>query len=634
MCGIAGFLNFNSSPAERELLQRMTDSLLHRGPDGAGHFVAGPVALGHRRLSIIDLEAGKQPLSNEDDTIWITFNGEIYNYRELRQRLEGYGHRFRTHSDTEVLVHAYEQWGTECLQLLRGMFAFAIWDSRLQQLFLARDRLGIKPLLYSITDKRLAFGSELQALRTLPDFSSEIDLEAVDQFLHYQYIPAPKTIYRVVIKLQPAHYIVYDRHGRSAGPQRYWKLRFTPDRTLNAAAWQERLQDALTETVRTHLVADVPFGAFLSGGIDSSLVVAAMSQILPQPIQAFCIGHPNPDFDERRWARQAATECGAEFIDEVIDEDSLSLIPDLVRHYGEPFADSSALPTYYVSRLAARSVKMVLSGDGGDELGAGYHAYPAILWEHRPPGTPWQRIRHRLGDLARLCHLRPQVNSPADSKYRRTSPIDPTRRQQLWNKELQGLVNRTRNQFDSAYRTASQQNLLDTLQAFDLENYIPYDNLVKVDIASMFHGLEVRVPLLDHQFVETMAQVPPELRLSGLDHTGRMSLSPQQVQGKLLLKQLAEKRFGREFVHRPKQGFEVPVQRWFAGASGYDLKARILDPDLPMADWFNRTELERMTNAAGDSKLGAWQAWSLLVLAEWCRQEKRPLHKTSVSSWA
>lgn len=622
MCGLAGIMMFDGQPVDPTELERMTLALRHRGPDGQGIHLDRSVGIGHRRLSIIDLEAGKQPLSNEDGTIWITFNGEIYNFNELRNRLIGLGHQFRTHSDTEAIVHAYEQWGVGCLQELRGMFAFAIWDSKKQQVILARDRVGIKPLLYWTTDNMLAFASELQSLTTLSGFPRTIDLDAVDQFLHYQYIPAPKTIYQAVRKLEPAHYIVFERNGHTKGPQRYWKLSFTPDRSLSEPEWRERVSEALRESVQSHLVSDVPFGAFLSGGIDSSLVVGAMSDILEQPVKAFCIGHPRPEFDERDWARQAADVCGAEFIDEVINEDSLDLVPQLVRHYGEPFADSSALPTFYVSRLASQHVKMVLSGDGGDELFAGYHAYPAILWEHRSHPSFYRRSKKRIADIARQLGLWKAVASPADSKYRRTTPLEPAERQRLWRPEHQALLQTTRAQFDARFQAAQQTELLNSLQAFDVENYIPFDNLTKVDIASMYHGLEVRVPLLDHKFMETVSQLPPELKLSGLNRAGEIITPPVHVAGKVMLKKIAEQRFGGAFVNRPKRGFEVPVQYWFQGDRGAALRERILDRSLPLTDWFEPQQLQRFVNETSTSKLGAWHGWSLLMLAEWCHQNQ------------
>ncbi|MCA8992782.1 MAG: asparagine synthase (glutamine-hydrolyzing) [Planctomycetaceae bacterium] len=621
MCGIAGILNFDRSPVDVVCLQHMTDAIQHRGPDGEGHHIDGAVGLGHRRLSIIDLEAGKQPLSNEDGTIWITFNGEIYNFQDLRARLEGLGHAFRTHSDTEAIIHAYEQWGSDCLHELRGMFAFAIWDGKKRQLLLARDRMGIKPLYYWRTSRHVAFGSELQALRTVPGFPGEFDMAAIDAFLHYQYIPAPHTAYQNVHKLEPAHFIVFEQDGQTRGPQRYWRLRFEADRSLDFAGWQERLRDALTEAVKSHLVSDVAFGAFLSGGIDSSLVVSVMSELLDEPVQAFCIGHPREEFDERQWARFAAEKCGANFIERVIDEDALDLLPKLAQHHGEPFADSSALPTYFVSQLAADNVKMVLSGDGGDELFAGYYAYPAILWEHRAPQSQYLRFKNRLANVARRFNVWPQTTTPADSKYVRTTPRDPAHRATFWRLEHQAVVDQTRREFGSRFDAVEHPHLLDTLQAFDLENYIPYDNLTKVDVASMFHGLEVRVPLLDHQFVETACQVPPEFRLTNMNSQGELTTPPGQTSGKHLLKSLAEKRFGAEFVNRPKRGFEIPVQHWFAGPRGGELKERILDSSLPLADWFEPAALQQVVNQASESKLSAWHGWTLLMLAEWCHQQ-------------
>ena len=627
MCGIGGILRLDGRPADRNQLQAVSDALTHRGPDGSGMFCDGPTGLVHRRLAIIDPEGGQQPIGNEDSSVHVTFNGEIYNYRELQRQLESQGHQFRTSSDTEVLVHAWEQWGTDCVNHLRGMFALAIWDARQQQLFLARDRVGIKPLLYSWQKGYLAFASEMQALTALPDFEATVDVQAIDQYLHYHYIPAPFSIYRQVQKLSPGHFLLIDaqRPGQ-AKPVRYWKLNFAPDRGLDEKAWIERIDAALEETVRTHLVSDVPFGAFLSGGMDSSTIVAYMSRILKEPVKAFCIGHGDAAYDERNWAKEAARITGAEYYEEVVEPDGLQLLPDLVRHYGEPFADSSAIPTWYVSRLARKHVKMVLSGDGGDELFAGYHAYGAILSGHRKPAALLSRVKHELANGVRKAGLWPRLNSAADSKYARTAVMIDDERTSLWRPEYQSLGENTRSLFHQEFARVSGGELLNDLQAYDVANYIPFDNLTKVDIASMCHGLEVRVPLLDHVFMETAAQVPPELKLKPDvgNGNGRLSTLRSQtaVTGKYLLKRNAERFFPKDFIHRGKRGFEVPVRNWFAGPHRDELYARLMGPDTNLAQYFEPQSVANLVNQAGQDKVAAWKAWSLLVLDEWLEQQK------------
>lgn len=612
MCGIAGQLRFDGQSVSQETLQAMTDALAHRGPDGEGFHFEKNVGLGHRRLSIIDLDGGKQPISNEDSTIWVTYNGEIYNYRNLRDRLIGLGHQFRTHCDTEVIVHAYEQWGTDCLQHFRGMFAFALWDQNKQQMMLARDRVGIKPLLYAESDYGISFASEMQALLVDPELNVSLNPAAIDLYLHYQYIPAPETIYHEVKKLPPAHFVMIDRNGKVGTPKRYWKVEFSPDYSLDESAWIERLDEALQETIETHLVSDVPFGAFLSGGVDSSTILAYMSESLNNPVKTFCIGHQQDAYDERKWARQAAEICSSEYYEQTVNSDGMSLLPKLVKHYGEPFADSSALPTYYVSQLASQNVKMVLSGDGGDELFAGYHAYPAILTEHRPAKTSFLKAKHFLANRARDVGLWSRNATPADSKYRRTAVIDSNTRGKLWRSEYLDFLSKTRADFDQRYRSVAQKELLGQLQAFDVENYIPFDNLTKVDIASMSHSLEVRVPLLDHQFIETVSQIPPEMKLK-ISQSGKMV-------GKYLLKRVASRFYDDSFIHRQKKGFEVPVAHWFAGPHRDDLIDRLTNPQGHLAEWFNLSALNDIAQDAGQNKVAAWKAWSLLVLQEWFEQ--------------
>ena len=620
MCGIAALLQRNGGPVDATVLAQMTRAMHHRGPDGEGYHIDGPVGLGHRRLAIIDLEGGQQPLCNEDGTVWITFNGEIYNYRELRKSLIDRGHRFKTDTDTEAIVHAYEEWGPACLSRLRGMFAFVIWDSRKRELFLARDRFGIKPLVYWQTPHVFAVASELQALRAHPDFAESIALPSIDLFLHYQYIPAPHTIYRNVYKLPPAHYLIVKADGTPSTPVRYWDVCFEPDHRPSENEWVERLDAALQETVAAHLVSDVPFGAFLSGGIDSSTVVGYMSQVLPQPVQTFTIAHESADYDESGWAEQAARICRSVSHTETVKPDAMSVLPDLVRHFGEPFADSSAVATLAVARLARQHVKMVLSGDGGDELFAGYHAYPSILGEVEPDLGRWRSAKRWCGDLLRSAGLRPRRASVADVKFARSASLPPALRAELWRDNGRDYLSATRAQFDASFRQRRGASSLGRLQHHDLSNYIAYNNLPKVDITSMVHSLEVRVPLLDHVFLETVRRIPSELKLRR-DGTGFI--------GKYLLKRAAERFFPQQFLHRPKRGFEVPVQDWFGGPFASELSDRLIGRDSQLLDFFHRDALAKVIEAARVDRPSAWRGWTLLVLEEWLRQAQgRPARQS------
>jgi asparagine synthase (glutamine-hydrolysing) len=618
MCGISAVLMTDGRVADAAVVERMNSAQQHRGPDGAGIEARGPAALGHRRLAIIDLVGGKQPLSNEDGTVWITFNGEIYNYRALRRELEGRGHRFRTDSDTETIVHAYEQWGDRCVERLRGMFAFVIWDERRRELFLARDRFGIKPLVYWEGAGIFAAASELLGIKAHPEFQGTIDVAALDQYLHYQYIPAPSTIYREVRKLPPATTLVIKADGTHGAPRKYWDFAFVPDRRLDEAAWVERLDAALDETVTAHLVADVPFGAFLSGGIDSSTIVAYMARRLNQPVRSFTIAHHSASYDERAWAEEAARVTGAEHHLETVEPDAQELLPALVRHYGEPFADSSAVATMRVSGLARRHVKMVLSGDGGDELFAGYHSYPAILWDIEPRLDPFRRAKRWIGDRLRDVGWWPKRITAADLKYARTAMLPADLRHRLWRAEHSAVVERTRAQFDQSFTARAGEGLLGRLQHHDVCNYIAYDNLPKVDIATMMHGLESRVPLLDHVFLETARQIPPELKLR---LTPGAHGTPDALVGKYLLKRNAERFFSPEFLHRPKRGFEVPVREWFGGSFSGTLRERLAGADAPLTNYFEPVVLAMMVDDAATDRPAAWRAWTLLVLDEWLRQD-------------
>jgi asparagine synthase (glutamine-hydrolysing) len=622
MCGIAGFLRLDGSAADARDATAMADRLRHRGPDGGGNYTSGPVALGHRRLAIIDPLGGEQPVSNEDGTFWITYNGELYNFPELRRELEAKGHTFRTHCDTEAVVHAYEEWGERCLERLRGMFAFAVWDAKKRELFVARDRFGIKPLCYYIDRGVFAFASELQAFDALPDYEPTLELQAIDLYLQFQYIPAPYTIFREVRKLPPAHWLRVSANGRVEGPQRYWNLEFHADESLSEEEWVERLDAALRESVKAHLVSDVPFGAFLSGGVDSSTVVAYMSEILREPVKTFSIGYDEGEYDETSYARQVARQFGTDHHEEIVKPDSMSVLPQLVRHLGEPMADSSAIPTYYVSQLAARHVKMVLSGDGGDELFAGYTSYPYLLWSQRKPAAFAKRLRHAVGGAVRRAGLRPALASPDDVWYGNTSYFNETMRERLWRPEFRSLMPQTRQWFDAQFRLAPVDDLVARFQYLDVNSYLTYDILPKVDIASMCHSLEVRVPLIDHVFTDLITRIPAQLKVkSPAAGALRDDVPLDALTGKYLLKKNGERFFSHEFLNRKKRGFDVPIKDWIAESARDETRDRLLSSPL-LHELFAGAAVDEMLRSHGRGADHGWRLWALLVLDEWLTQNR------------
>lgn len=610
MCGIAGLLHTDGRPASPAVLQAMTAALAHRGPDGQGIECLGPAGLGHRRLAIIDLEGGRQPLANEDGTLWITYNGELYNYRQLRPVLESLGHRFRTQSDTEVILHAYEQWGDRCVERFRGMFAFGICDTGRGRLFLARDHLGIKPLYWLHQGRQFAFASELQALRQVPGLRWEIDREAVGQYLRLQYIPAPETIFHGVHKLPPACRMAVSFEGRIAGPEEYWHLEFRPHRRRSQAEWIEALDDVLRDSVRAHLVADVPFGAFLSGGVDSSAVVAYMAELLGRPVRTFTIGFEEAQYNELPYAAEAARQCGTEHQVEVVRPDALAILPELVRCYGEPFGDSSAVPTYYVSRLARASVPMVLSGDGGDETFAGYgtHREWMGMMAGRLPRPWWKRLARPLAQRLWPRRFRP-VRPALEYWLPLVAYLQPAEQLELWRPECRPAGERQVEVLEQAFARARHFAPCNMVQYLDIKTYLPFDILTKVDVASMMHGLEVRTPLVDVRVMEFAATIPWELNMArGPD--GRW-------QGKCLLRQLLRRRYRPEFLDRPKMGFGVPIGPWFrpGGAHHPALVERLLGRDSRLGEWFRPEAIRRLIdqNRAGP-------LWLLLFLEEWFRQ--------------
>ena len=621
MCGIAGIFTMREpGPIDRAVLERMNHSQFHRGPDEGGIHIEPGLGFAHRRLSIIDLSSGQQPLFNEDGSVVVTYNGEIYNFQELTTELKAAGHVFRTHCDTEVIVHAWEQWGEDCVTRFRGMFAFAIWDRNRQTLFLGRDRLGIKPLYYTLlADGQLLFASELKALMVHPGLSRQIDARAVEDYFAYGYVPEPRSIFQSVHKLPPGHTLSVQR-GQTALPQtrEYWDVPFQPLPSLSEAEAAAELVERLREAVRVRLVAEVPLGAFLSGGVDSSAVVAMMAGLSPDPVQTCSIAFADPAYDESRYAEQVAQRYGTDHYREQVDPDDFALLEKLGELYDEPFADSSALPTYRVCELARRKVIVALSGDGGDENLAGYRRYRHHLAEERLRRPLPLGLRQPLfGTLARWypkADWAPRVfrakatfqalaRDTVTGYFQGVGILRDELRAQLFSpsfrRELQGY-NAVDLLHDHAQR-APTDHPLSLVQYLDMKTYLPGDILTKVDRASMAHALEVRVPILDHPLVEWMSGLPPQFKLRG-------------GEGKYLFKQAMQPYLSNDLLYRRKQGFAVPVAAWFRGPLRERMQAQVLGTRMADSGLFDmdylRTLVDQHTSGRRDHSA---PLWSLLM---------------------
>jgi len=565
MCGICGiFEPWRETAIDCAVLKRMADTLRHRGPDDEGFYSGPGIGLAHRRLSIIDLEGGHQPLANEDESVWIAFNGEIYNFQELNRKYLNTGHQFRTRSDTETIVHLYEEIGERCFAELRGMFAIALWDGRKKRLLLARDRIGKKPLFYSWDGRRLLFGSEIKSLMPGGNFSPEIDLEALSDYFSYLYIPAPKTIYRNVRKLRAAHYLVVDREGLREVP--YWDLSFGEPQRHSEAEWCARLLAEYKNSVKVRLVSDVPLGAFLSGGVDSSSVVALMNEFQP-PVTTCSIGFTEESYNEAAEAKEFAVSLQANHHEQIVTPKAIDIVEKLAWHYDEPFADSSAVPTYYVSNIARQHVTVALSGDGGDENFAGYRRYKFDVRENRVRSLlPYSFRRELFGPLAKYypkADWAPRIfrakstfqslaRSPLEGYFNTMSSCPPEMKHML----LGADVLRKLNGYDSIdvlryhYDRADTTDPLSRIQYVDIKTYLVDDILVKVDRASMANSLEVRCPLLDHQLMELIAQIPSDLKL-------------RRGIGKYIFKKSLQPVLPESILTRRKWGFGMPLATWF-----------------------------------------------------------------------
>ena len=659
MCGIAGGVWYREQLAiDRKTIRRMTDSLQHRGPNDEGFYwrglgsveaskphsqfgtLASPlgskenntsaalyskppgVALGFRRLSIIDLAGGHQPLGNEDGSIQIVFNGEIYNYRELRRRLEGSGHRFSTESDTETIVHLYEEMGTDCFSKLNGMFSIVIWDSNRQQLVLARDRMGKKPLYYSVENGRLAFASELKALCEIPNLSRTVDPGALDLYFTYQYIPHPWSIYQSIKKMPPGHVGVY--RGEDLETRSYWSIDWNFEQAKTKAQAVEEVRSLVTDAVSLRLRSDVPLGAFLSGGIDSSLIVAIAQKQLKTPIRTFAIGFSDADFDETSYAQSVASYVGSEHRRFEVTPDALTILEKLAYHYDEPFSDSSAVPTWYLCEQTRTQVTVALSGDGGDELFAGYERYKALhMSEHVRRFLPlhqilqssivqrWKESSNRRSFVRRVKRFGEALGEPPARRYMRWLQIfnEATRSDMYQESFVEQLPNRDPFTFlESAWNTTPQRDLISRASIADMQTYLPCDLMTKVDIASMGNSLEARQPFLDYRLIEFAASLPSHLKY-------------RWQRGKRLLRDAFYDLIPPEIWDRPKMGFGIPIDSWFRGPLREKANTMLLSTDSRCHQYVRPEAIKRLFDShQAETTNEGYRLWNLLMLELWLRR--------------
>lgn len=619
MCGIAGFFEPGAARTaieRRDVIQRMCDVITHRGPDDEGFYTDGGLAIGMRRLSIIDLATGHQPISNEDGTVWIVFNGEIYNYAELRDDLCRRGHRFRSNSDTETIVHLYEEFGEQCVEKLRGMFGFAIWDARTHKLLLARDRIGKKPLHYAQFGDTLIFGSEIKSLLQYPGLKREPKLEALSDFLSFGYVPDAETAFRGIYKLPPGHTLTF-QHGRLSTRQ-YWDFTYDDLRPVrDLREYTAQLRDELDEAVRIRLMSEVPLGAFLSGGIDSSTVVGLMARHSAQPVKTFSIGFSEASFDELEYARITAKHFQTDHHEFVVTPDVCRLVEEIVWHHDEPFADFSSIPTYVVSKLAREHVTVVLSGDGGDEVFGGYERYVRHkrreIFENLPKAA-------RHGVLLPLSRMLPQITP--GKNFLRNIALDPAaryvdsvtlfdehaKRRLLTPATLRALqgYDATR-EFRHLFNLPTSHERMDHLMYLDSKTYLPGDILAKVDRMSMAHSIETRAPLLDHKLIEFVQQIPSSLKVHGFET-------------KYILKQAMQGVVPEPILRRTKKGFSVPLKVWFKGELKELLQDTLGDQRTRERGLLNQRTVQTIIQEHLRGRRDhARTLWALLTLELWHR---------------
>jgi asparagine synthase (glutamine-hydrolysing) len=638
MCGIAGQVRGDGRAVDPALLESMCARLEHRGPDARGIHRAGPAGLAIQRLRVIDLETGDQPIYNEDRTVAVVLNGEIYNFRELRERLRAAGHRFATSGDTEAIVHLYEEEGPDCVRSLHGMFALAIWDERRRLLLLARDRVGKKPLFYAHRAGTLTFASELNALMEDREIPRELDYTALDSYLAYGYVPAPLSAFRAVRKLPPASTLRLE--DGAAEIRSYWRLDYGRKLDCQPAEAGELLRQAIRGAVRRRMIADVPLGAFLSGGIDSSTVVAAMAEASAEPVRTFSIGFATEveRFNELPRARLVAEQFATEHHEFVIEPSAIEMLPEVVDRYGEPFADSSAIPSLCLAKLARRHVTVVLNGDGGDESFGGYSRYAANRLAERLARVPFP-LRRAAGAAGRRLPRSGRIDSTL-SRARRLAlslPLDASARYFAYSSHLEGLPrdelytpeleeqvgDSVAATFVSrAFEEASGDSLLDRMLEADVRTYLPGDLLVKMDVATMAHSLEARSPLLDHEVMQLAASLPPEMKVQGTEK-------------KVALRAAMRGTLPDEILDGPKQGFEVPLAEWLRGGLRELLGDVVLGASAMERGYFKEARVRRLVDdhLAGrrDNSRGLW---TLLVFELWHQRvaDRRPVPAVEAST--
>jgi asparagine synthase (glutamine-hydrolysing) len=624
MCGIAGKVAFDGQQCvDPSVVERMLETIVHRGPDDDGMYCGGQAVLGHRRLSIIDLSTGKQPITNEDRSVWIVFNGEIYNYKELRRELLTKGHKFETHSDTEVIVHLYEEFGPECVAKLRGMFAFAIWDARKRALFIARDRVGIKPLYYCVTRDGLDFASEIKAILADPTVCAEVDPNGIARFLTFFYMPGAETLFRNILKLEPGHYLLV-QDGKVSIRQ-YWDLEFDPHpRNGNFQASKVALVELLRETVRDHMIADVPVGVLLSGGVDSTALLSFVVEETGESVNTYTVGFEGEQFaDERTYAKLAATKFGSRHSEMTITpKEFQDFLPKYVWHMEEPVCEPPAVALYYVTKLASQDVKVLISGEGGDEAFAGYQTYRNLIWLERLKrvGPPWTGaiagVLAGLGHIPALNRLQkysPLMTVPLKDYYfsRNSSPSSYFNRmkQHLFSASFQQATK----QCDPAkpaydcFERVSGQNVLNQMLYVDSKTWLPDDLLIKADKITMANSLELRVPLLDHKVLEFAAALPQDYKVQG-------------ITTKRILKEAFEGRVPQEILHRKKTGFPVPVETWLSrDLKGY-VQDILTDRRTMQRGYFERGAVEGLLKDSANSGSNTHELFSLVTLELWHRQ--------------
>lgn len=624
MCGICGKIDFTGKPVEEGLVRAMAQTLTHRGPDDEGVYVGNGIVLGHRRLSVIDLSnAAHQPMANEDETLRIVYNGEVYNFEELKSELQAKGHRFRSHSDTEVILHLYEEEGARAVERLRGMFAFAIWDTKKKELFLARDRTGQKPLFYRPGNESFHFASEIKAILKDPDVKARPDLTAIDHYLTWQCVPAPYSAFEGIKKVPPAHHMtVKDGHVKLT---RYWRLDYTPKLDITEEEIKTQLLSEMREAVKLRMISDVPLGAFLSGGVDSSAIVAFMAEASAKPIKTFAIGFKEAAYNELSYAKIIAERFKTDHTEFIVEPNALEILPKLVWHYGEPFADSSAIPTYYVSQLARDKVTVALNGDGGDESFAGYERYMANeLSDRITRFLPKPLARLMLMVAMRMPHgtspkntlwrakrfLQGSLKTPEMRNADWMGHFSPEVKRELYTDDLKEKLSGSL-PYDAYLKRFSETDAvssLDKLLYNDVNSYLPEDLLVKVDVASMASSLEARSPFLDHKFMEFAATIPSSLKLKGRTT-------------KYILKEALRGILPDNILFRPKMGFAVPIDRWFKDELKEMAYDTLLSTKAIERGYFKAASIERILN---EHVTGKWnwhhQIYNLLMLELWHRE--------------